>query len=180
MGFQRPCVALTSKGKTTDDMLNSCTFKCLHSRIPLILTTSNSQFCQASSIDMIDRKSSWSLSRGNVTLRSNPSVSSALDEISCSFVESSSLISPRQHGTFNSLTVTRHAIVRKHVSMGSGICRAIAAPAIDSSLELFSFRALELFFPPTRSCIAIPGHVAKIWEFSSAGGPTWTCVQGGS
>ena len=26
--------------------------------------------------------------------------------------------------------------------------------------------------------IATPGHVAKIWEFSSAGGPTWTCVQG--
>ena len=26
--------------------------------------------------------------------------------------------------------------------------------------------------------IATPGHVAKIWEFSSAGGLTWTCVQG--
>ena len=28
--------------------------------------------------------------------------------------------------------------------------------------------------------IATLGHVAQIWEFSSAGGPTWTCVQEGS
>ena len=28
--------------------------------------------------------------------------------------------------------------------------------------------------------IATPGHAAKIWEFSSAGGLIWTCVQGGS
>ena len=28
--------------------------------------------------------------------------------------------------------------------------------------------------------IATAGHVAKIWDFSSAGVPTWTCVQGGS
>ena len=52
------------------------------------------------------------------------------------------------------------------------------APAIGSSFELSPFRAIELFFPPTHSFIATPGHVAKIWEFASAGEPTWTCVQG--
>ena len=62
--------------------------------------------------------------------------------------------------------------------MGSAICMA-TAPAIGSSFESSSFRAIEVFFPPTRSYIASPGHVA-IWEFSSAGGLTWTCVQGGS
>ena len=57
--------------------------------------------------------------------------------------------------------------------MGSAICMAIA-PAIGSSFEL-SIQSNRIVLPTHPLLyIATPGHVAKIWEFSSAGGPTWT------